>query len=74
MARYSRPLTVLSTILLGVAYWLRRRQLQPSDALLAGISAPGRGRVTDRMRLRGSRSGRAALEPAHCWFRPLMPR
>jgi hypothetical protein len=35
VARYSRPLTVLSTILLGVAYWLRRRQLQPSDALLA---------------------------------------
>jgi uncharacterized membrane protein len=35
VARYSRPLTVLSAILLGLAYWLRRRQLQPSDALLA---------------------------------------
>jgi Glycosyltransferase family 87 len=34
VARYSRPLTVLSAILLGVAYWLRRRRLQPSDALL----------------------------------------
>ncbi len=34
VARYSRPLTVLSAVLLGVAYWLRRRQLQPSDALL----------------------------------------
>jgi hypothetical protein len=34
VARYSRPLTVLSSILLGVAYWLRRRRLQPSDALL----------------------------------------
>jgi len=35
VARSSRPLTVLSAILLGVAYWLRRRRLQPSDALLA---------------------------------------
>ena len=35
VARASRPLTVLSAILLGVAYWLRRRRLQPSDALLA---------------------------------------
>ena len=34
VARYSRPLTVLSAILLGLAYRLRRRQLQPSDALL----------------------------------------
>lgn len=34
VARYSRPLTVLSAILLGVAYRLRRRQVQPSDALL----------------------------------------
>ena len=34
VARYSRPLTVLSAILLGAAYWLRRRQLQPSDAML----------------------------------------
>jgi hypothetical protein len=34
VASYSRPLTVLSAILLGAAYWLRRRWLQPSDALL----------------------------------------
>ncbi len=34
VARYSRPLTVLSAILLGAAYWLRQRRLQPSDALL----------------------------------------
>jgi len=34
VARYSRPLTVLSAILLGVAYRLRRRQVKPGDALL----------------------------------------
>ncbi len=34
VASYSRPLTVLSAVLLGFAYWLRRRRLQPSDALL----------------------------------------
>jgi hypothetical protein len=34
VARYSRPLTVLSAVLLGGAYWLRRRRLQPSDAML----------------------------------------
>jgi hypothetical protein len=34
VASYSRPLTVLSAILLGVAYWLRRSRVQPSDALL----------------------------------------
>jgi len=34
VASYSRPLTVLSAVLLGVAYWLRRRRLAPSDALL----------------------------------------
>jgi len=35
VASYSRPLTVLSAVLLGAAYWLRRRRLAPSDALLA---------------------------------------
>jgi hypothetical protein len=34
VARYSHPLIVLIAILLGTAYWLRRRHLQPSDALL----------------------------------------
>jgi hypothetical protein len=34
VASYSRPLTVLSAVLLGLAYWLRRRRLQSSDALL----------------------------------------
>jgi hypothetical protein len=34
VAHYSRALTVLSAVLLGGAYWLRRRRLQPSDALL----------------------------------------
>ena len=34
VARYSRPLTVLSAILLGLAYWLRRRRPHPGDALL----------------------------------------
>jgi hypothetical protein len=35
VAQYSRPLTVLSAVLLGGSYWLRRRRVQPSDALLA---------------------------------------
>ena len=34
VSQYSRPLTVLSAVLLGAAYWLRRRRLAPSDALL----------------------------------------
>ena len=34
VARYSHPLIGLIAILLGIAYWLRRRQVQPSDALL----------------------------------------
>jgi Glycosyltransferase family 87 len=34
VARYSHPLIGLVAVLLGLAYWLRRRRLQPGDALL----------------------------------------
>jgi hypothetical protein len=34
VARYSHPLIGLIAALSGVAYWLRRRHVQPSDALL----------------------------------------
>jgi len=34
VARYSHPLIVLVAILLGIAYWLRQRHVQSTDALL----------------------------------------
>ncbi len=34
VARYSHPLIVLTAVLLGLAYWARRRHVQPTDALL----------------------------------------
>jgi hypothetical protein len=34
VARYSHPLIGLVAVLLAIAYWMRRRHVQPSDALL----------------------------------------
>jgi hypothetical protein len=34
VTRYSRPLIGVVAVLLGIAYWLRRHHVQPSDAML----------------------------------------